>query len=232
MGSRAVPRGARRLTPVWHPSDNFGQRRLGARPDIVVIHYTAMASATAARDWLCNPASEVSAHYVIARTGQCWQLVHEDMRAWHAGRGAWGGISDVNSHSIGIELANTGAEPFAEAQMRSLETLLPGILARWDIPAHRVIGHSDMAPGRKIDPGPMFDWSRLADKALAVCPEPGHAPGDFHADLRRFGYVFTEAQHAPLLAAFRARFRPGVQGPIDDTDARLARALAERWPAL
>lgn len=149
----------------WHPSPNFGARRGGALPDMVVIHYTAMESCAAARDWLSNPASEVSSHYVIARDGQGWQLVAESMRAWHAGKGAWAGCDDVNSRSIGIELCNTGAEPFPEPQMVALETLLQGISLRWDI-AH-VIGHSDMAPGRKIDPGPRFDWRRLVGQGLA-----------------------------------------------------------------
>ncbi len=231
MGSRALPRGAGRLTPLWHPSCNFGPRRLGAVPDIVVLHYTAMDSATGARDWLCNPQSEVSAHYVIDRDGTCWQLVREDMRAWHAGRGAWAGVCDVNSRSIGIELVNTGAEPFPESQIAILETLLRGILKRWNIPPHRVIGHSDMAIGRKIDPGPLFDWTRLAQRGLAIAPRPGAAGGDFHADLRRFGYDFTDAQQGDVLAAFRARFRPGAQGPLAPEDAELARDLALRWPA-
>ena len=123
MGPRAIPRGTRRLTPLWHPSDNFGPRRDGAVPDIVVLHYTAMASAEGARDWLCHPDAGVSAHYVIGRQGTVWQLVREDMRAWHAGLGAWGSITEVNSRSIGIEIANTGAEPFPEPQMAALTKL-------------------------------------------------------------------------------------------------------------
>nr|WP_240778604.1 N-acetylmuramoyl-L-alanine amidase [Salipiger aestuarii] len=198
---------------------------------MVVLHYTAMASAEGARDWLCNPDSEVSAHYVIDRDGTCWQLVREDMRAWHAGRGTWGGVCDVNSRSIGIEMVNTGDEPFPDRQIDALESLLTGILARWRIPAHRVIGHSDMAIGRKIDPGPLFDWNRLARRGLAIAPRPDAEPGDFHADLRRFGYEFSDDQHAPLLAAFRARFRPQAQGPLGPEDAALARCLAETWPA-
>ncbi|MCR8546678.1 N-acetylmuramoyl-L-alanine amidase [Salipiger sp. P9] len=231
MGSRAVPRGARRLTPLWHPSDNFGPRRLGVRPDLVVLHYTAMECAEAARDWLCDPASNVSAHYVLGRHGTCWQLVREDMRAWHAGLGAWGSVEEVNSRSIGIEIANTGFEPFPEPQMAALETLLAGILARWGIPPDRVIGHSDMALGRKIDPGPRFDWARLARRGLAIRPQAA-APGDFHADARRFGYVFTEDQHPALLTAFRARFRPGADGPLDTADRAIMAGLAARSPAV
>ncbi|MEH6360408.1 MAG: N-acetylmuramoyl-L-alanine amidase, partial [Amylibacter sp.] len=127
---------------------------------MVVVHYTAMETADAACARLCDEAAEVSAHYLISEQGDIVQLVDEDMRAWHAGAGAWGDVTDVNSHSIGIELANTGDTPFAAAQMDALEGLLGGIQNRWKIPAARIIGHSDMAPGRKFDPGVRFDWQR------------------------------------------------------------------------
>ena len=157
-------------------SPNHGPRRGAARPDMVVLHYTAMETAEAALARLCDPAAEVSAHYLVGVAGEIWQLVAESERAWHAGAGAWGGISDVNSHSIGIELANAGPlnglPPFAEAQMATLEALLDSILARWTIRPQRVIGHSDMAPGRKADPGPKFDWRRLALGGRAVWPGP------------------------------------------------------------
>ncbi|WP_343502292.1 N-acetylmuramoyl-L-alanine amidase [Alloyangia pacifica] len=234
MGSRALPRGARllirALDPIWFPSDNFGPRRYGARPDLVVLHYTAMKTAEAARDWLCSPEAGVSAHYVLGYDGTCWQLVTEEMRAWHAGLGAWGSVEEVNSRSIGIEIANTGAEPFPEAQMAALEVLLSGILARWSIPPERVIGHACMAPGRKIDPGPLFDWSRLVAKGLAVCSAPTE-PGDFLEDAWRFGYRVTPEQLPALLTSFRDRFRPGTSGPLDDTDRALMAGLATRWPA-
>ena len=197
---------------------------------MVVLHYTAMPSAIAARDWLCAPESQVSAHYVLARNGTCWQLVREDMRAWHAGLGAWGSITEVNSRSIGIEIANTGAEPFPEPQMAALETLLAGILKRWRIPPERVIGHSDMTPGRKIDPGPRFDWARLARRGLAICAAPA-APGDFHANAHRVGYRVEADRHDALLAAFRDRFRPGARGPLDETDRSLMAGLAAKYPA-
>ena len=200
-------------------------------PDIVVLHYTAMASAERARDWLCNPDSGVSAHYVIGRQGTVWQLVREDMRAWHAGLGAWGSVGEVNSRSIGIEIANTGAEPFPEPQMAALECLLSGILQRWRIPPERVIGHSDMTPGRKIDPGPRLDWARLARRGLAIAATPA-APGDFASDAHRFGYRVDAERRDVLLAAFRDRFRPGARGPLDETDRRLMAGLAARYPAL
>jgi N-acetylmuramoyl-L-alanine amidase len=158
--------------------------------------------------------------------------VDEHHRAWHAGAGAWGGVTDVNSRSIGIELANTGAQPFPEPQMTALESLLRGIMARWSIPPERIIGHSDMAPARKSDPGPRFDWRRLARHGLSVWPAPDAAPpqdpATFPAHARAFGY--PPADDALLLRAFRLRFRPQATGPADTTDATLAAALATRYP--
>ncbi|MHA6345873.1 N-acetylmuramoyl-L-alanine amidase [Roseivivax sp. CAU 1761] len=194
------------------------------------MHYTAMQSAEAARDLLSSPEAQVSAHYLIARDGRIWQLVDEGARAWHAGAGRWGGIDDMNSRSIGIELDNDGVSPFAAPLMDALEALLPGILARWRIAPARVIGHSDMAPGRKIDPGPRFDWARLARAGLAIRPEP-RAPGEFWRDAARFGYDPAPELRDAVLAAFRMRFRPRVAGPLDRTDAALMADLAARWPA-
>ncbi len=188
-----------------------------------------MTSAVEARDWLCNPEAEVSAHYVVAEDGRLWQLVGEEDRAWHAGAGAWGGIKDVNSHSIGIEIANTGSQPFSAPQMRVLENLLRGIMARWDIPADRVIGHSDCALGRKIDPGRRFDWQGLARQGLAIWPRATE-PGDFAKDCAKFGYVAEAGQETQLFEAFRMRFRPWATGPLDDVDRALAADLAARWP--
>ncbi|MEP5672992.1 N-acetylmuramoyl-L-alanine amidase [Ascidiaceihabitans sp.] len=161
-----------------HPSPNCGPRRNGLRPSLVVVHYTAMASAEAAIERLCDPAAEVSAHYVIGRRGEITQLVDEEMRAWHAGAGEWHGQDDVNSRSIGIELDNGGTYPFAEPQMASLEWLLPRILDRWGIGPEGVIGHSDMAPGRKFDPGAHFDWARLARQGLAATLPAGKTAAD------------------------------------------------------
>lgn len=211
------------------PSPNRGVRRGGQRPELVVIHYTGMSGCAEARARLCDPDAEVSAHWLIDRDGSAEQLVDERERAWHAGEGAWAGRDDVNSRSIGIELVNGGDEPFAEAQMAALEALLAAIMARWGIPPRGVIGHSDMAPARKHDPGPRFDWRRLARAGLSVWPRPEPAPGNFAADLGRFGYP-----HAPpgvLLRAFRLRFRPwalGLAGP-DATDRALAADLAARF---
>ncbi|WP_354004027.1 N-acetylmuramoyl-L-alanine amidase [Pseudotabrizicola algicola] len=202
-------------------------------PSLVVIHYTAMESCAAARARLCDPQAEVSAHWLISRHGEAEALVDEAHRAWHAGAGAWAGLGDVNSHSIGIELDNRGAEPFAAPQMRALEGLLADIMARWSIPPHRVIGHSDMAPARKSDPGPRFDWQGLARQGLSVWPETApdlsgdvSAP-DFVASARRFGYPDHPSEI--LLRAFRLRFRPGASGPLTAVETAMAANLALRF---
>lgn len=221
-----------------HPSPNFGDRR-GRAVEFVVLHYTAMPTCAAALERLCDPSAEVSAHYLIDADGTVLSLVDEAARAWHAGAGSWGGEGDVNSRSIGIELANSGATPFAEAQIQALERLLAGILERHALPPHSVIGHSDMAPDRKGDPGPRFDWRRLALQGLSVWPLVGPPPPQpsptggeggaladavaFLADLRAFGY--PEASLETLLTAFRLRFRPWAKGPLDDTDRALAAGL-------
>ncbi len=204
---------------IHHPSPNFGPRRDVTRPDMVVIHYTAMDTAEAALERLCSPEFEVSAHYLICERGTVYQMVEETMRAWHAGAGSWGAVSDVNSHSIGIELANNGRTPFAAAQMDALEVLLADIMARWDISPEGVIGHSDMAPSRKADPGPRFDWQRLARAGLSVWPTDSDfqiPEAEFPAALTAFGY--PEGPDAQRLAAFRLRFRPWATGPLSQGD--------------
>lgn len=215
------------------PSPNRGERRGGAVPALIVIHYTAMADAPAARARLCDPHAEVSAHWLIDREGRAEQLVDEGARAWHAGAGSWGGAGDVNSRSIGIELDNPGDAPFPEPQMAALETLLGAIMARWGIGPEGVIGHSDMAPGRKSDPGPRFDWRRLALRGLALWPEPGHdLPPDpvvFAALAQTFGYPDCDVD--TLLAAVRLRFRPRHAGPLDGRDMAIMADLAARHGA-
>ncbi|MGB3147679.1 MAG: N-acetylmuramoyl-L-alanine amidase, partial [Paracoccaceae bacterium] len=184
-----------------------------------------------ARARLCDPLAEVSAHWLIAEDGRAEQLVDERLRAWHAGAGSWGGVDDVNSRSIGIELANDGQSPFAAPQMAALEGLLAALMARWSIAPERIIAHSDMAPDRKTDPGPRFDWRRLALGGLSVWPGTGGAADDdFTLSLRRFGY--PAAAPDQLLAAFRCRFRPWAQGPVSDEDRRMASDLARRYPVL
>ena len=193
-----------------------------------------MESAAAAANTLCNPDTEVSAHYLIAADGEVLSLVPEDLRAWHAGAGRWGAVTDVNSRSIGIEIANTGVVPFAAPQMDALADLLGDIKARWAIRPERVIGHSDMAPGRKIDPGARFDWRRLAVEGLAVWPEVPIEPAlvdqaRFMSAMRGFGYSATDDADL-LLDVFRLRFRPRHNGPLDATDMAMITNLADRFP--
>jgi N-acetylmuramoyl-L-alanine amidase len=220
------------MTPEWQPSPNFGERKDGTIPDLVVLHYTAMESCDAACRTLCNPDTEVSAHYLIRKDGHVIQMVEEDKRAWHAGAGTWQGRGDVNSRSIGIEMSNTGFVPFAAPLFDSLEILLGGVLARWDIPASAVIAHSDFAPGRKIDPGRRFDWRRLARQGLAVWPQELK---NAEADMARFihaanalGYP-EEAAPETLLASFRLRFNPTALGSVTVRDVAMAEALADEF---
>jgi N-acetylmuramoyl-L-alanine amidase len=232
------------MTPATRdrPSPNHGDRR-GMRPDMVVLHYTAMASAAAALDRLCDPAAEVSAHYLIEDDGRVWSLVPEDRRAWHAGAGAWGGAGDVNSRSVGIELANSGDRPFAALQMAALRGLLRGVMHRWAIPPARVIGHACMAPRRKDDPGPRFDWRALATEGLSVWIDAPAGTGPrceaaaFRVAAARFGYPIGAAggwdgDALSVARAFRERFRPWDRGPgLSVPGLDHLRGLAARWPA-
>jgi N-acetylmuramoyl-L-alanine amidase len=212
--------------------------------ELVVLHFTVLDCA-GALERLLDPAAEVSAHYLIDRDGTVLSLVDEAHRAWHAGEGGWAGRGDVNSRSVGVELVNSGAEPFPEPQMRALEQVLADLMQRHALPPEAVIGHSDMAPERKADPGARFDWRRLALQGLSVWPmampdtRPGGPPSPpsptgaegsagletagFLADLGTFGYPVAPAE--TLLAAFRLRFRPWARGPLDASDAALAAGL-------
>jgi N-acetylmuramoyl-L-alanine amidase len=204
----------------------------------VVLHYTAMDSAEAALARLCDPLAEVSAHYLIGGDGRLWQMVAEEQRAWHAGAGSWAGQGDINSRSIGIELDNRGTHPFSEPQMAVLEVLLKQILTRWSIDPEGVIAHSDMAPGRKVDPGPRFDWARLASLGLARATpsvsEAAEAGADFTAPnltssfISRCAAAGYSAESSPeaLLEALRLRYAPMRQGPCCAADMALLQALA------
>lgn len=233
-----------------HPSPNFGPRREVASPDLVVLHYTGMKTAAGALARLSDPASEVSAHYLVDVDGRVLRLVAEAMRAWHAGASCWGGVSDVNSHSIGIELVNPGHElgypPFPEPQMAALETLLAEILFRYPIAPERVVGHACVAPARKRDPGEKFDWRRLARRGFSVWldSEPGGDRAElddalaarFQAAARQFGYEVPEGGgwcDGTLAAwrAFQGRFRPfGADAPPDHAGVSHLERLAARWP--
>ncbi len=204
-----------------HHSPNCGPRRNGLTPAFIVIHYTAMETAEAALERLCDPTAEVSAHYLIGTRGDVIQMVEEAARAWHAGAGAWCGVDDINSRSIGIELDNRGHHPFSEPQMAVLEELLRGIMQRWNIPASGVIGHSDMAPGRKTDPGPHFDWARLERRGLAAGAQD-RATGvldevAFRDAASAVGYT-AEADFDTLLHTTRLRRAPWRRGPLQKAD--------------
>lgn len=215
------------------PSPNQGMRRDGLSPSLIILHYTAMPDTDQVVKWLCTPEAQVSAHYVISPQGVVTTLVPEDQRAWHAGASCWGALGDVNSASVGIELVNDGASPFAASLMDACEVLVGQIMGRWGIPPARVIGHSDVAPGRKIDPGARFDWARLARQGLALLPK-ALAPVPFDAQaletaLTQIGYTAP----VPLetrLAAFRHRMRPWAKGAPDGTDLAQALDIAARAP--
>ena len=213
-------------------SPNFGPRPAAAAIDTVVLHYTGMRTAAAAIERLCDPESEVSAHYAIDEVGEVLRLVDESLRAWHAGRSSWRGDTDINDRSIGIELVNPGHEfgyrAFPELQMAALEALLGDIIRRHDIPQTRVLGHSDIAPTRKRDPGELFDWRRLAKKGLAIWPDAedaGEPPGDTRAMLTAIGYD-ADAPLASVVTAFQRRFaQHAVTGEPDPETRRIIGAV-------
>lgn len=222
------------------PSPSHEPRPEGVPVDILLLHYTGMESEQAAIDRLRDPTARVSAHYLISEDGRVARMVPENRRAWHAGVACWAGASDINSRSIGIELVNPGHEfgyrPFAPGQMDALATLARAILARHPIPSHRVLGHSDVAPDRKQDPGELFDWRGLAAAGVGLWPEVASQPretprlGWFRDGLATLGYCLpAETQPlAPVLTAFQRHFRPeAVTGEPDrGTAARLKGLLA------
>ena len=163
---------------IQQQSPNFNNRIKNYEIDMLVLHYTGMVSTQDALERLCNPSTEVSAHYLIDEGGEIYRLVSEERRAWHAGVSSWRGAKDVNGCSIGIELVNPGHEfgyrPFPEIQMRSLEMLMRDILSRHSILAHKILGHSDVSPSRKRDPGELFDWHRLAANGFGLWPHQKH----------------------------------------------------------
>lgn len=206
---------------IERPSSNFDVRALPVT--MIVLHYTGMPSAAAALDRLADPAAKVSAHYVVAEDGVVIRMVDEAGRAWHAGRSWWRGVTDVNSASVGIEIVNPGHEfgyrPFPEPQMAAVEAVVRDIARRHAVAPGNVVGHSDIAPARKDDPGELFDWPRLAHAGLADrIPEPQVDPrwtdAGFMSALGRYGYDVTDATAAVI--AFQRHFRPSdIAGRID-----------------
>lgn len=214
------------------PSPNFDERATAV--SMIVLHYTGMETAAAALARLCDPISKVSAHYLIDEDGTVHHLVDEDKRAWHAGRSHWRGLGDINSHSVGIELVNPGHEfgyrAFPSAQIDALIPLLADIKERHGVTRGNVVGHSDIAPTRKRDPGELFPWGRLARLRLAL-PRPARnlldpewTEAGFLLALERFGYEVAEPMAA--IMAFQRRFRPElIDGEIDAECRMLLLAL-------
>ena len=241
------------LVHALHPSCNTGDRRKGCRADMIVLHYTGMSSADQAVKWLADPCSKVSCHYVIDEAGHITQMVAETQRAWHAGASHWAGETDINSASIGIEIQNPGHEhgypDFPPEQMQAIAALCRDIAQRRGVPPERVLAHSDVAPGRKIDPGEKFDWAFLAKQGVGhwVTPAPLDPEAKYVLDgdaqaavaetmelLRAYGYGIDNPGRddwfAVLVRTFQLHFRPArADGRLDagtlDTLRRLVAAL-------
>ena len=238
---------------IERPSPNHDARPPGQEVDLLLLHYTGMPSRDEALARLCDPAARVSAHYLIDEDGSVFRLVAEERRAWHAGEACWSGERDINGCSIGIELVNPGHEwgyrPFPDLQMDALIALAGGIVARHPIAPARVLGHSDVAPHRRQDPGELFDWARLVRAGIGLLPRGGLAVADgaalmagnegegvirWQQDLARYGYDVAvtgtyDELTADVVAAFQGHFRPRlVDGQADgETRAALADLLAQ-----
>ena len=236
------------------PSPNHDARPPGRVVDMLVLHYTGLPNRAAALNRLCDPSARVSAHYLIDEDGVVAHLVTEDRRAWHAGEACWAGERDINGCSLGIELVNPGHQwgyrPFPEPQMAALVELAGDIVARHAIPPERVLGHADVAPARRKDPGELFDWARLADAGIGLVVRPSARPGTrpsgcegdaaesdvaaLQRRLARFGYDVAatgsyDAQTAATVTAFQRHFRQvRVDGVADcETQAALADLMAQ-----
>ncbi|GGY39916.1 N-acetylmuramoyl-L-alanine amidase [Parvularcula lutaonensis] len=216
-------------------SPNHGDRK-GRDISMVVLHYTGMKTAEEALERLCDPQAEVSAHYLIEENGRLHQLVREERRAWHAGVAQWGGETDINSVSIGIELVNPGHEfgyrDFPDDQVDALIDLLEAIKDRYQIPRARIVGHSDVAPGRKEDPGEKFPWNALAAEKLAIGPWSGQMPLTLPNEeqalgqLATIGYGVETFGAEACILAFQRRFCPRRMGQGLDQETRAAIAEA------
>jgi len=235
-------------------SPNFGPRRGRSRPDMIILHYTGMATGEAAEAWLCDPASEVSSHYLVHEDGRVVQMVRESDRAWHAGQSAWRGETDVNSRSVGVEIVNPGHalgyRQFPPRQIAAVIALCRGIAGRHAIPPERILAHSDVAPGRKIDPGERFPWQRLARSGVGHLVAParlgssgGLRPGDggaaveeLQSMLSLYGYDVQitgtfDARTAAVVEAFQRHFRRRrVDGEADRSTVETLRRLLRSLP--
>jgi N-acetylmuramoyl-L-alanine amidase len=220
------------------PSPNQDARPPGVGIELLVLHYTGMPSGAAALARLCDPSAKVSAHYLVEEDGRVFRLVPEERRAWHAGVSSWRGRGDVNGRSIGVEIVNPGHEfgyrPFPEPQMAAVEALCRDIVTRHGLAPGAVVGHADVAPTRKEDPGELFDWSRLARAGVGVWPDddPAGPPGpDAATAVERLAAIgYDIADPAAALVAFQRRFRPAcLNGRADDGTRRRIQAV---WACL
>lgn len=208
--------------PKWVPTPNFGDRKRGVKPSMIILHYTDTKDTQEALDYMMDARREVSAHYVVERDGHVIQMVKDQKRAWHAGKAYWRGERDINSHSIGIEIVNPGHtyghEPFPDVQIQAVVALCQRVMKRWTIKESNVLGHEDVAPGRKQDPGHLFPWQYLAGQGVGVWPEPTaldfEAATDIVAQntgfsglLRQFGYD-PDANKDERILAFHRHFYP------------------------
>lgn len=210
------------------PSPNFNGRK---RPvSLIVLHYTGMKDGPSALARMRDKAAQVSAHYMVEEDGRIFRLVAEDKRAWHAGLSYWRGERDVNSASIGIEIVNGGHEygspPFPDAQIETVIAMVRALRAQYGLPPQAVVGHSDVAPGRKIDPGEMFPWQRLAERGCALALPAVRKAGEPAALLKEIGYTL-EPGLATVVEAFQRRWRPSqVDGKLDAETRELIERVA------
>lgn len=239
----------RDVTAISAPSPNFDARV--APPEMIILHYTGMVDGEAALARLRDPQAKVSAHYLVEEDGRVFALVPEARRAWHAGSAFWRGETDINAVSVGLEIVNPGHEfgyrPFPAAQIASVIALVADVRSRWTIPDVNLLGHSDVAPHRKTDPGELFPWKALAESGHGLWAEPADAPGTALAEgdeglgvlalqsaLRRFGYDCAKTgryddELTVIVRAFQRHWRPTrVDGVADGgTRARLMALLRQ-----
>ncbi|MDH6232462.1 N-acetylmuramoyl-L-alanine amidase [Mesorhizobium soli] len=235
-------------------SPNFTQRRGTDKPDMVILHYTGMPTGAEAEAWLCDPASEVSSHYIVHEDGRIVQMVRESDRAWHAGKSSWRGVTDVNSWSVGIEVVNPGHilgyTAFPRCQIEAVIALCGNITVRHGIVPERILAHSDVSPGRKVDPGEKFPWRVLAKAGVGHFVEPARAkngpvlrPGDQGAEVEKlqsmlslYGYGIEitgsfDQETETVVAAFQRHFRPRqVDGVADPSTIETLRRLLSTLP--
>ena len=228
------------MNVIEAPSPNFDPRT--TPPDTIVLHYTGMQTGEAAIERLRDPAAKVSSHYVVEEDGRIFRLVPEERRAWHAGVSFWKGVRDINTASVGIEIVNPGHEfgyrPFPDAQIASVIALVADIRTRWTVDNDRIVGHSDVAPERKDDPGELFPWKRLAEAGHGLWVEPPAAPGAtlaegeestgvfaLQAGLTRLGYDCApsgrfDTHTKAVVTAFQRHWRQETVDGIADGETR------------